>query len=107
MKVITIHVGETKIELQNTIWGVEKVLVNDEVVSSEYSTFGKNHSFTVNEEGMDINYSVKFSMGFGAAYDITRDGKNIVESPKGGLYRLLLLVIGTTILTLLFYEWLV
>ncbi len=56
MKVITVHFGESKIELRNTIWGKETILVNDKLVSSKYTAFGgTGHKFMVDEDGEEAN----------------------------------------------------
>lgn len=94
MKVITVHFGESKIELRNTIWGKETILVNDKLVSSKYTAFGgTGHKFMVDEDGEEANYSVKYRMGFGVAFDIWRNGEPVLESPKYGFWRLALLLI--------------
>jgi len=106
MKVITARFGETSIELRNSIWGKETILVNDKVVSSKYTMFGgTGHKFAVEENDGEANYSVKYRMGFGVAFDIWRNGEPVLESPKHGIWRLFILIIFVMVTYRLIIEF--
>ncbi len=47
MKYTTIYIGENKIEVFNTLLGIEKIKVNGEIVSRKFSIFGTEHNFTI------------------------------------------------------------
>lgn len=94
MKYTTIHLGENKIELFNTLLGKETVKVNGEVVSSTYSLLGAEHIFSIREDGKDVNCVVQFGFGMnGVVFDLFKDGSPIVESEKKGCAGLFILFI--------------
>jgi len=107
MKFTTIHLGNNKIELFNSILGKEMVKVNGEVVSSTYSFFGAEHTFTVHEDGRDVDCSVKFGFGVnGVVFDLYKDGTPIIESEKSGCMGMfvifVIIIIVSALLSLLF-----
>jgi len=103
MKLITIHLGDKKIEVQNSFWGIETIRVNDELVSSKFSFFGTNHIFKQIENSEEILYEVKIRTGFGPVVDIYRQGNPILEFPKYGALRFFIyLIIILTIVKFLY-----
>ncbi len=90
MKIITLQLGDNKIELHNSFWGKETVKVNNQVVSSHYSFIGSGHKFDITENGEEVSYEAKFRLGFGVAFDLYRNGDVVLESPKYGFWRLVL-----------------
>lgn len=84
-KVTTITLGETKIELNNTIFGKETIIVNDREVSSKKSISGTVHNFTVKESGEVAQYEFKTGLNLnGIAVSLYRNGKPVIESPSRG-----------------------
>ncbi|MEX0724185.1 MAG: hypothetical protein WD053_09910 [Gracilimonas sp.] len=107
MKFTTIQLGNNKIELFNSLLGKETVKVNGEIVSSRYSFFGAEHTFTVNEDGRDVDCSVKFGFGMnGIVFDLYKGGTPIIESEKSGcmgmLMMFVMIMIVFVLLSLLF-----
>lgn len=98
MKLITIYNAHNRIEIHNSIWGRETITVNDKVVSSKFSFFGATHKFTVSENDQDVSYSAKIRFGFGLVVDIFRAGEPILEFPKYGAWRFVLMIIVATII---------
>lgn len=85
MKFTTINLGENKIEVFNNLLGRETIKVNDEVVSQKYSVLGTQHIFTVKENEKDIEHKIELGFGFnGVVFNLYRENKPIVESPKNG-----------------------
>ena len=85
MKYTTIHVGENKIEVFNTLLGVEKIKVNGEIVSRKFSIFGAEHNFTIKENDKNVECKIDFGFGLhGVVFNLYKDNKPIVESPKNG-----------------------
>ena len=71
MKYTTIHLGTNKIELYNSLLGKETVKVNGETVSSTYSMLGAEHVFTINENGEQVDCTIKFGFGMnGIVFDL-------------------------------------
>ncbi|MGN8226013.1 hypothetical protein [Gracilimonas sp. BCB1] len=94
MKYTTIHLGDNKIELHNTLLGKETVKVNGEVVSSKYSMLGAEHPFTIHEDGKDVNCNVQFGFSMnGVVFDLYKDGSPIIESEKKGCAAMFILFI--------------
>lgn len=85
MKFTTIHLGENKIEFFNSMLGKETVKVNGEIVSTKSSISGAEHLFTISENNkmVDCKLVTGLSMN-GVAIDLYKDGKPVIESPKGG-----------------------
>ena len=103
-KVISITLGETKIEFYNTVFGKETVIVNDREVSSMKSMSGTVHSFTVRESGEDAHYELKTGLNLnGIAVSLYRNGKPVIESPSRGKLGFWTLVIVTGVLVVLGY----
>lgn len=98
MKVATFFSDDQKIELHNSVLGVEKVTVGNDIVSSKYSTFGTTHEFNIENNGKTESFSIRFRMGIPAAIDIHKNGKPFFESPRHGKWRIffggILLIIG-------------
>jgi hypothetical protein len=85
MKFTTIYLGENKIEVFNSLLGRETIKVNGEIVSQKYSIFGAEHNFIIKENEESVEYKIDFGFGFnGVVFDLYRNSKPIVESPKMG-----------------------
>lgn len=94
MKFTTVHLGDNKIELFNTLLGKETVKVNGEVVSSTYSMLGAEHPFPIREDGKDIECIVQFGFGMnGVVFDLYKDKKPVIEAEKKGFISLFLIII--------------
>ncbi len=108
MKYVTIYYGNNKIELHNSIWGKETIKVNDEIVSSKYSIFGKEHNFTIDETGKPVACQLTTGLGFGGIkYDVTIDGRPLIETPKnqwGRFFAVLILAWVVFVLLDIFYK---
>ena len=95
MKIITIYLNSNTMELHNSfLLGKETVKFNGEIMSSKYSLFGHTHRFSVDENGKEVSYSVRFRSGLPAAVDILRDGEPFLESPKNQFWRIGLITLG-------------
>lgn len=101
MKYTTIQLGDNKIELFNSILGKETIKVNGETVSSAYSMLGGDHSFTINENGQEVDCSITYGFGVhGVVFDLYKDGVPVIKSEKSGylgLTLLMLIIFGITI----------
>ena len=83
MKFTTVHLGNNKIELFNSLFGKETIRVNNEIVSEKRSILGTEHLFNIKENENEI--ACKLVTGFGlngVVIDLFKDGKPIIESPK-------------------------
>ncbi|MBK7358265.1 MAG: hypothetical protein IPI45_10975 [Saprospiraceae bacterium] len=101
MKLITVYLENgIQLEIQLNYLLIERILINNELVSSKGSLFGRVHAF--NHEGHF--YKVILTAGaFGWWLDIYRDGMPIIESAKHGC--LFLLGIGITLILLLEFVY--
>lgn len=98
-KVTTITLGETKIEFHNSFFGKERILVNSEDVSSKKSIAGTEHSFTVEENGENVQYNLTTGLNInGVAVNLYRDGNPVIESPTSGKFGSWLIVIFAIII---------
>jgi hypothetical protein len=79
MKVMTLHHNGNQIEIHNSMTGKETIYYNKEEVSSKWSLFGTLHSFTVEEDGILIDYKVTSLLHvYGVGFDVWRDGEPII-----------------------------
>lgn len=93
MKFTTVYLDENKIEVFNSIIGQETIKVNGEIVSQQYSILGAEHNFTVTENGTISNCKLKMGLGLnGVVFDLFKNNKPVVESPKSGYLTLLVLL---------------
>ncbi|PKP08448.1 MAG: hypothetical protein CVU08_15130 [Bacteroidetes bacterium HGW-Bacteroidetes-3] len=94
MKFTTVHLGNNKIELFNSILGKETIKVNQKIVSEKYSVFGTVHSFNIleNEREVECKLTTGFSLN-GVVFDFYQDGKPIIESPKSSLFGIVIMLI--------------
>jgi len=85
MKLTTIYLGENKIEISNSIFGRETIKVNGEIVSQKSSITGAEHIFSITENGTVADCKLKLGFGFnGVVFDLYKNNKPIIESPKSG-----------------------
>lgn len=99
MKFTTIYLEENKIEIFNSITGIETIKVNGEEVSSKFSITGAEHHFQISEDGINSNCRIVIGLGVnGAVIDFYKNEKPIIESPKSGCLVFLLIVIGLSFL---------
>ena len=98
MKYTTVHLGENKIELFNTVSGKETIKVNGEIVSEKRSITGTEHIFKINENGNDVvcKLTTGFSMN-GIVFSLYKNDKPIIEMPRNNLAFWLLLIIGMVV----------
>ena len=93
MKFTTIYLEENKIEIFNSILGRETIKVNGEIVSSKFSITGAEHIFSITENGTITDCKLKLGFGFnGVVFDLYKNNKPIVESPKSGCLILFIVV---------------
>jgi len=103
VKYTTVNLGENRIEIYNSILGKETIKVNGKTVSEKYSIFGTEHKFKVIENGNEMN--CKIVLGFsinGIVFDLYKDDKPIIVSPKFGCTSLLIFIILISISLKLF-----
>lgn len=103
MKLITIYLGEhTTIEIELYLLLVERIRINNKLVSSKFSILGRVHHF--HHEGHD--YKVVLTAGaFGWWLDLYKDGSAIIESAKHGCLILLSICIAVLFLLDLLYKY--
>ncbi|UZD24152.1 hypothetical protein PBT90_12235 [Algoriphagus halophytocola] len=96
MKFTTIYQGENKIEIFNSWLGKEVIKVNDEIVSSKYSVFGTDHTFSMMDNGIESHCKINIGYGInGIVFDFYKNERPIIESPRAGcgfIFWLILLV---------------
>jgi len=93
MKYTTINLGENKIEIFNSLLGKEIIKVNNEIVSNKYSILGAEHNFSITENENEVK--CKIDIGFsinGVVFDLYKDNKPIIVSPKNGCVGALIVV---------------
>lgn len=74
MKFTTIHLGENKIEIFNSILGKETIKVNGETVSAKYSIMGTEHPFKLIENEVESDCKIITGMGLnGVVIDFYKD----------------------------------
>lgn len=97
MKLIKICLeDQTQIEIELNYLILERILINNELVSSKFSLFGRVHYFHYDGH----YYKVVLTAGaFGWWLDLFKDGTAIIESAKHGC--LFLICLGVTLLFLL------
>ena len=86
MKIVTVNVGTTSIEVNNNNWtGQESVFANGKLVSKQFSFFGSNHEFQVMENGASVDYVVSVGLNWMmVTIKIVRDGVVLLDSNKDG-----------------------
>lgn len=100
MKFTTIHLGENKIEIFNSILGKETIKVNGETVSTKYSIMGTEHHFKLIENEVESDCKIITGMSLnGVVIDFYKDDMPIIESPKSGCFGFILIVIIVAVLT--------
>jgi hypothetical protein len=80
MKFLTLQLDEnTKIDINNTIWGKETIFYNEEMVSEKTSLLGAVHEFQKEENGHPVSYRIKVGLDLmrGVVYDIFRNEKQV------------------------------
>ena len=98
MKFTTIHLGDNKIEVFNSILGKETIKVNDEIVSEKYSMLGTEHLFKIKENEQDVDCKLITGFGFnGVVFDLYKNEKPIIESPKNGCLAFFLIIFSIVI----------
>lgn len=98
MKYTTIYLDENKIELFNTLLGKETVKVNGNIVSEKWSITGTDHNFVIIENKDEV--ACKLTTGFGmngVIFNLYKDDKPIIESPKSNLLVFLIIVFSAII----------
>ncbi len=83
MKFITLHIGDSKIELFNSWIGKETIIVDGQIISEKYSITGASHRFTIRENGQEkhAQLSTKLTIN-GAIFDLYVDNKPVIEIPE-------------------------
>lgn len=100
MKILSIYLDGNHIEYHNSLFGLETILCNGEVVSKKYSLMGANHRF----EAGSHTYRLQLTSSLAGSYiDLYRDDLAIIESNKNGC--LVILLVTVFILFLLDYLY--
>ena len=93
MKFTTIHLDDNKIEVSNSFLGKETVKVNGEIVSEIFSMAGATHIFNIKENDQEVPCKLILGYGLnGVVFDLYKDEKLIIESPKKGCLAFFLIV---------------
>jgi len=106
MKFTTVYLDENKIEIFNSILGRETIKVNGEVVSDKYSITGGEHLFSITENGTIANCKLRMGFGLnGVVFDLYKNKKPIVESPKNDFLKIFIALLIFGILIGLFVSY--
>jgi hypothetical protein len=98
MKYTTVHLDNNKIELFNSVFGKETIKVNNEIVSEKRSIMGTEHLFKIKENDNEVECKLVTGFGLnGVVFDLYKDKKPIIESPKNNFIGIILIV-GFTII---------
>jgi hypothetical protein len=103
MKNVTLHIGDSIIEIHNSWQGKETILVDGQKVSEKNSMSGAYHSFTILDNGKEklVELSTKLNLS-GVFFSLYVDKKPIVELPERNTnLNLFWLTIGATMVTIL------
>lgn len=86
MKIFAINIGQTNIEFHNNMWtGHESIYVNGERVSKQFSFFGTDHFFEVEEAEGWVAYVLTTGIGWmGVTTSLKRNGVFVVEGGGSG-----------------------
>lgn len=106
MKFITLHIGDSTIELHNSWTGKETIIVDGQKVSEKRSITGANHRFTIRENGQDkpAQLNTKLTMN-GAIFDLYVDNKPVIEIPKNiGQFSIFWLFLFFAMLVILLFR---
>ena len=99
MKVICITLGETRIELHNSLFGKETIIVNGEIVSAKSSFSGTEHTFSVNEEGTVNQYKLTTGLNInGVAINLFKNDQAIIEAPNKSKWAFWIIAISIGVL---------
>jgi len=83
MKYTTLYLEENTIEIHNSIWGKETIIVNGEIVSSKYSFFGAKHIFNSTENNKEVAWVLEIGMSMrGVTFNLHKDGIPVIVSHK-------------------------
>lgn len=105
MKHSTIHYGDSKIELHNSVLGKETVIVDGVQVSEKYSFAGTTHRFTIRENGAEKQAQLTTKLtANGGAFDFFVDNQPVVELPENNGFVFFLLMLGVLIFTLIVFN---
>ncbi|MFC6997973.1 hypothetical protein [Rufibacter roseus] len=83
MNVLTLNLSDSvKIEVDNSLSGLETIKYNGEIVSEKKSLLGENHAFEREENGEMVKYEVRVSIKRLArvGIDIYRNNKVLLLS---------------------------
>ncbi|MGZ2371699.1 hypothetical protein ACXR6G_18105 [Ancylomarina sp. YFZ004] len=93
MKFTTIHLENNKIELFNSVFGKETIKVNNEIVSEKRSILGTEHLFQIKENENEANCRLVTGFGRnGVVFDLYKNDKPIIESPKNGAMGVIMII---------------
>jgi len=103
MKYVTINLGENKIEVHNSLLGMETIKVNDKIISNEFSIFGADHYFRIVENEKEVKCKIDVRWSFqGLVYNLYKDEKPIIVYHKNTLRTILTIVFLIVMLNMTF-----
>lgn len=93
MKFVTIYIGDSKVELYNTLLGKEMLIVDGQKITEKFSFAGTNHRFTIRENGQEkhCELNTKLSVN-GAIFDLFVDNKPVIEAAENNVVLWLFLI---------------
>jgi hypothetical protein len=102
MKYVTLHIGESVVEIYNSLFGKEMVIVDGNKVSEKYSIVGTDHRFTIRDGGQEkhVQLNTKLTVN-GAIFDLYVDNKPVIEVPDNSGQFIMLLVFAFAIIAIL------
>ncbi len=81
MRYLTLNINpNTRIDIDNSVWGKETIKYNDEIVSEKSSVFGSVHNFEKSENGEIVKYEVRIGLNIfrGVTFNIFRNNQAIL-----------------------------
>jgi len=99
MKYFTINLGENKIEVHNSLFGRERIKVNDKIVSDIFSIFGGKHHFTIIENEKKVKCKIDIGLSFqGVVFNFYKDEKPVIVYNKNTFRTIITIVFIIVIL---------
>ena len=88
MRILSVNIGNTQIAFNNCMWsGKEYIYLNGQVVSKEFSWFGMDHVFEVEENEGWVEYIVTTRFGWkGITADLRRNGMYLIKDGGSGTH---------------------
>ncbi len=77
MKYADYNIDNNKLEIINSISGIEIIKLNQRIVSKGFSFFGKNHFFKIGEDQYTVKLYVTLKNYTGVGFSIFKNGQQV------------------------------